>query len=99
MWRHKNIKQDKLVQLFDIIIIYTSSSFSLIASSPNTTEEEEDKEDTKRTIAFVLLLCSVIVFSLKKRCAGSYRRSTFVDDGKSSPCTRVFERFLLDIVL
>ena len=47
----------------------------------------------------MLLLCSVIVFSLKKRCAGSYRRSTFVDDGKSSPCTRVFERFLLDIVL
>ena len=98
MWRHKNIKQDKLVQLFDITI-YTSSSFSLIASSPNTTEEEEDKEDTKRTRAFALLLCSVIVLSLKKRCAGSYRRSTFVDDGKSSPCTRVFERFLLDIVL
>jgi len=98
VWRHKNIKQDKLVQLFDITI-YTSSSFSLIASSPNTTEEEEDKEDTKRTRAFALLLCSVIVLSLKKRCAGSYRRSTFVDDGKSSPCTRVFERFLLDIVL
>jgi hypothetical protein len=98
VWRHKNIKQDKLVQLFDITI-YTSSSFSLIASSPNTTEEEEDKEDTKRTRAFVLLLCSVIVLSLKKRWAGSYRRSTFVDDGKSSPCTRVFERFLLDIVL
>ena len=98
MWRHKNIKQDKLVQLFDITI-YTSSSFSLIASSPNTTEEDKDKEDTKRTRAFALLLCSVIVLSLKKRCAGSYRRSTFVDDGKSSPCTRVFERFLLDIVL
>jgi hypothetical protein len=63
VWRHKNIKQDKLVQLFDITI-YTSSSFSLIASSPNTTEEEdkEDKEDTKRSIAFVLLLCSVIVY-------------------------------------
>ena len=45
----------------------------------------------------MLLLCSVIVLSLKKGCADS-RRSTFVDDGKSSPCTRV-ERFLLDIVL